>query len=190
MKRSIVLSLVFTLSIWSAPIVEIGRIPCLLPFWGGLLAGQSQDRAVIKLFGNGLLVEKPSSHSRIYSNTDSTIFLIIRIAGDQLVSEIEVTKQVDFEKELAPIQNTRLIPKVNEFPPVIGAYFLTKARFGISEKDLMNILGSTRVEITNSKTKETLLEYHSQCSCDLPLGISFKFRAGQLVSYIYWAALG
>jgi hypothetical protein len=165
---------------------------CLSPFIGGVLAGQSVDKELVKLLGKGLEVNDDVGHARIYANKDATKFLVARMETDDIVFEMEIASSIEYIFPERIAQNKAVdIPKIVDFPPETNVYLLQDVHFGSSVEFVIGILGKpSNTETNQGKNGETLLEYRSKCSCELPAGLSFKFMNGKLVSINYWAASG
>lgn len=165
---------------------------CLSPFIGGVLAGQSVDKELVKLLGKGLEVNDGVGHARIYANKDATKFLVARMETYDIVFEMEITSSIAYIlPERIAQKKASEIPKIVDFPPEMNVSLLQDVHFGSSVEFVIGILGKpSNAEVNQGKSDETLLEYRSKCSCELPTGISFKFKNGKLVSINYWAASG
>jgi len=157
--------------------------PCVPPFWGGVLAGQSTKDHVLRLYGSGVFTpNEGDSGGTYYRDSKRSITLHVVYYTDEMVGALEL------------IQGNALPSSARASSGAVSRYlkppFLFEGlTFGATEAAVLSRMGTPSREEKDEEGLRTLV-FLSTCGWDLESGISFVFRRSRLVKVIYWAASG
>ena len=159
---------------------------CLPAYWGGILAGLTNRLVVEKIYGRGIyLPDEGGVPATYYRDNASTVTVHVEYGTDELVERIEIMSGNAIPQALAA--DPHAVSGSLRAPFVFGAWGAIS--LGASLADVRSNMGVPQEEQKSPNDQVTLV-YKSTCSCELPAGISFTFRAQHLVKVSYWQDLG
>jgi hypothetical protein len=156
---------------------------CLPPFWGGVLAGNTRLEAVERLFGHAVATEIDGSEARTYLDPSKSRAVVIKFF-DHVVTSLDVWDAAAATPSL-------------KAGALISDWIEPQAGIGVSAGLRIGTSGTTSVRKNMGEprtvTRRDGLEiwtYESNFGCELPSGLSFRFRGEQLVSFGVWSNEG
>lgn len=162
---------------------------CLAPFWGNLLTGYSDDFAVRKILGKGLERIDPSGKNLFYADSLGGRIVRLKLAGDGVVYEIELTKDIDPKWKLLLDPKRTTLPNVEYASNENHLAVMSGIKMGSDKSEVIKAMGDV-VSQKSTGLFDEILVYESICSCELSSGITFRFKEGKLRSILYWSEPG
>jgi len=142
---------------------------------GGVLAGMSTEREIVKLFGNGVYLDTlGDTGSRFYSNRDRTISIIVQFSTDRRVSNFTMLLGFYPPHQLSPKEYPSLITDFIDYHGLLENYL------GDDSHEVINWIGKPQKETVDGLTIIWL--YESKCHCELRSWIQFKIIKNKIVA--------
>jgi hypothetical protein len=142
---------------------------------GGVLAGMSTEREVVKLFGNGVYLDTlGDTGSRFYSNRDRTMSVVVVFSTDRRVSNFTISLGFNPPHQLADKDFPSLITDFIDHHGLLENYLDEEAY------EVIKWIGQPQKEIVDGST--TYWVYESICGCELRSWIQFKIIKNKIVS--------
>ena len=157
---------------------------CLPPYWGGILAGSSTDREVIKLYGEGFRTERQGTDVRLFTDLKRASTVVVQFGTDSIVESLTVWGRLEPGLD-EPTVEKMVSPWLERQDPFGG---WGSIHFGDSPQQVRENMGEP-IHVWNDGDLLVWV-YNSVCACALETGLSFRFNGGGLLAFEIWAAGG
>jgi len=159
---------------------------CLAPYWGGILAGYSSEREVVKLYGNGVKLDSlGDTGCRYYADPTQKITMIVIFGTDGLVQDLKLISGFHPPNQINETEFQMMASDYLKRDEGFG--YWNELHFGDSMDKVDKNLGPPQDTYTHS---EIIWVYESVCHCELASAIRFGFKDGKLVSISFFQNFG
>ena len=160
-----------------------GDHKCFTPHWGGLLAGESRERKVLKLYGDGFYIDHGYGRIRYYYDQPGKHTLAVYFGTDNFITDIFLHEGIETPTSLKSDDIEAY--KVDWFNPREGFGKWHRLKIGASRYEAKEWMGEPREIEPNNEWI-----YFSDYSEVLPEGISLHFNNNRFITVRFWASQG